>query len=121
MPGIRDGMLMVGERMMLCARSSELARKANGRNARINPLNLRRIFICRLGIRVDEEFSRIFGKARDLRFGAKPTIEHEPLPQGVATARLTIFSFCSLFKRPAISSLLIARLPNCSLNMPPFP
>ena len=41
-------------------------------------------------------------------------------PYGVATARLTIFSRCSLLSRPAASSLLIALLPNCRRNMPPL-
>ena len=40
--------------------------------------------------------------------------------QGVATARLTIFSPCSLLIRPATSSLPIALLPNCRRNMPPL-
>ena len=44
-----------------------------------------------------------------------------PTTYGVATARLTIFSPCSLAIRPATSSLLIARLPNCSRNMPLLP
>jgi hypothetical protein len=37
-----------------------------------------------------------------------------------ATARLMIFSRCSLLIRPAISSFVIALLPNCSRNMPPL-
>jgi hypothetical protein len=40
---------------------------------------------------------------------------------GAATARLTIFSLCSLRIRLAISSFDIALLPNCSRNMPPVP
>ena len=42
-------------------------------------------------------------------------------PYGAATARLTIFSLCSLRIRLAISSFDIALLPNCSRNMPPVP
>jgi hypothetical protein len=95
-----------------------------GRNATISPLNLRRILVRRLALMSIMNFRmirfRLSGKARELRFDAKPIIWREPPLQGVATARLTIFSFCSLLKRPATSSLLIARLPNCSLNMPPF-
>jgi hypothetical protein len=112
----------VGERMMLCASPTELPRKASGRDTRINPTSLRRILVRRLASAPNFCMIRfrLFDKARNVRFGAKPIIWREPPLQGVVTARLTIFSFCSLLKRPATSSLLIARLPNCSLNMPPF-
>ena len=40
--------------------------------------------------------------------------------QGVATAKLTSFSFCSLLIRVATSSFDIALLPNCSPNRPPL-
>ena len=39
---------------------------------------------------------------------------------GAATAKLTILSPCSLRIRSAASSFDIARLPNCSRNMPPL-
>src|SRR6266481_2550597 len=41
-------------------------------------------------------------------------------PYCAGTARLTVFSLCSLLIRPAISSFVIALLPNCSWNGPPW-
>lgn len=40
-------------------------------------------------------------------------------PYCAGTARLTVFSLCSLLIRPATSSFVIALLPNCNWNRPP--
>jgi hypothetical protein len=55
--GIREGMLMVGERMMLCARAGEVPAQAKGSSAAIRADILRRICICILWFIVDHQIS----------------------------------------------------------------
>src|ERR1700722_8473523 len=87
MVGMRDPMLMLGERMKACARTDGLSRYTNGKAARVNASAARRIFISQL--------------ARSWTMGPRVHAGSEEAfaGYGVVTARLTIFSPCSLFIR----------------------
>ena len=86
---------------MLCAWTAEPSRHGNGNSAAASAIAARRAVIRQF--------------ARSWTMGPRPVRRQRGArPYGAATARLTIFSPCSLLIRPATSSLPIALLPNCS-------
>ena len=101
MLGARDSTRRLGVRMTLCAFAGEPERQTNGNAAAINADRIRQVLISP----AITPRPRLFARGRQPRYG-------------VSTARLTIFSFCSLLNRAATSSLRIAPLPNCRRNMP---
>ena len=103
---MRDWTLMLGERMMLCAWTADPSGQTSGKTADASASAARRAVIRQF--------------ARSWTMGPRPVLKTPRGSYGVATARLTIFSLCSLLISAAMSSLLIALLPNCSRNMPPL-
>ena len=89
--------------MMLCAFAGKPERQTNGNAAAANAIAVlaRQILIS----------PAITPRLK------LPSERRQPR-YGVSTARLTIFSFCSLLNSAATSSLRIAPLPNCRRNMP---
>ncbi len=101
--GTRDEILRLGERMMLCAEAGELPAPKNSDSAASKTI-------------AGRIFSRQVVSTRVM--GLRPQSAWQPA-HGVATARLTIFSFCNLLRRFANSSFDVATLANCRRNMPP--
>src|SRR5277367_580460 len=96
--GTREEILRLGERMMLCAKAGELSNPIGRSNAASRkPL-------------ADRSFSRQIGLILITGFSA---LKQRASAHGVATARLTIFSFSNLLRRAGNSSFDIAVLENC--------
>src|SRR5665213_3943711 len=108
MLGTRAPMLRLGERMMLCASTAAPSKYASGIAATVSAS-----IACRALLRQLAPSWTMKPQAFALAIARRAA-------QGVATARLTIFSPCSLLIRLATSSFGIALLPNCRRNRPPL-